>query len=181
MTVRFSSDSTTGTASSLAFAARIETVDPPCGSYLTLNATSTPQVSLLVYSLRVDLVSFSRFKWDSLHFFTFVHFFSFRYWKVLDIDHQGIILQTLVVNGLQKLLHWMALKVEGEDKFMVVIKEEEFTLNFLVWMWVQEQHLHHSHAVKVLCQCKITYPRFAFTKEISTQHIVESFAIFWLF
>ena len=57
MTVRFSSDSTTGTASSLAFAARIETVDPPCGPYLTLNATSTPQVSLLVYSLRVHLVS----------------------------------------------------------------------------------------------------------------------------
>ena len=66
MTVRFSSDSTTGTASSLAFAARIETVDPPCGPYLTLNATSTPQVSLLVYSLRVDLVSFNGILYTSL-------------------------------------------------------------------------------------------------------------------
>ena len=47
MTVRFSSDGTTGTASNLAFAARIENVDPPCGPYLTLNATSTPQVRLL--------------------------------------------------------------------------------------------------------------------------------------
>ena len=97
MTVRFSSDSTTGTASSLAFAARIETVDSPCGPYITLNATSTPQVGLLVYWLIIDLLSFNALK--SLHFFTFVPFFSFRYWKLPDIDHQDIILQTLVVNG----------------------------------------------------------------------------------
>ena len=71
MTVRFSSDSTTGTASSLAFAARIETADPPCGPYITLNATSTPQVGLLVYWLIIDLDSSLK----SLHFFTFVPFF----------------------------------------------------------------------------------------------------------
>ena len=47
MTVRFSSDATTGSLSSLRFAARIENIDPPCGPYLTLNATSTPQVLLL--------------------------------------------------------------------------------------------------------------------------------------
>ena len=75
MTVRFSSDSTTGTASSLAFAARIETADPPCGPYITLNATSTPQVGLLVYWLIIDLVSFFSDALKSLHFFTFVPFF----------------------------------------------------------------------------------------------------------
>ena len=94
MTVRFSSDSTTGTASSLAFAARIETVDPPCGVYLTLNATSTPQVSLLEYWPMINWINFEIFT-----LVYFVHFFSFRYWKLPDIDHQGITLQTFVVNG----------------------------------------------------------------------------------
>ena len=57
MTVRFSSDATTGSSSSLRFAARIENIDPPCGPFLTLNATSTPQVLFFNTSL-------IRYLWD---------------------------------------------------------------------------------------------------------------------
>ena len=76
MTVRFSSDSTTGTASSLAFAARIETVDSPCGPYITLNATSTPQVGLLVYWLIIDLLSFADLCFE---IFTLLYFCAFLF------------------------------------------------------------------------------------------------------
>ena len=67
MMIRFSSDATTGTSSSLGFTARIENIDPPCGSHLTLNATSTLQVPFLKTCVYVQKNNSKNVLFNSYH------------------------------------------------------------------------------------------------------------------
>ena len=87
---------------------------------------------------------------------------NFRPWKVLDIHPRGTILQILVVNGSQKLLHWTPKKAQDDVGCMVETKGGEYISNFLVWMQELVLRLHHNPVVKAMFHFKTIDPRFDF-------------------